>query len=61
MVSKRITTMTVQLVTDACVTVVWAGDTWAYRGALDAAGVPGPCVKLMRGRGSERVRAPFAE
>ena len=36
--SKRIAIMTVHVTSESCVTVMWAGDVWAYRGLLRAAG-----------------------
>ena len=42
MVDKRlITTMHVIPVSDVAVTLVWYGNIWAYRGALNLAGIPG--------------------
>jgi hypothetical protein len=43
-VSKRIAIMIVQVEDDSHVNIIWAGNTWAYRGALDAAGKPGPHI-----------------
>ena len=38
-VSKRLARMIVQVENDTCITVVWTGDIWEYRGALFEAGV----------------------
>ena len=43
-VSRRIVIMIVQVEDDNHINIIWAGNTWAYRGALDAAGIPGPHV-----------------
>lgn len=45
--SKRIAIMIVQVEDDSHVNIIWAGNHWAYRGALDAAGIPGPPMRLM--------------
>jgi hypothetical protein len=36
--SKRIAIMTVHITSESCVTVMWAGDVWVYRGLLREAG-----------------------
>ena len=36
--SNRLAIMTVRITSDSCVTVMWAGDVWVYRGLLRAAG-----------------------
>ena len=38
-VSKRLTIMIIQIESESCVSVIWTGDVWAYRGALLTAGV----------------------
>ena len=36
---------------DTCVSVLWSGNTWNYRAALDEAGVPGAKVEDEDGHG----------
>ena len=47
--SKRIAIMTVHITSESCVTVMWAGDVWVYRGLLRAAGAASlpVCVKRL--------------
>ena len=37
-ISKRLAIMTVHVTSESCVSVLWAGDVWVYRGLLRAAG-----------------------
>ena len=37
-VCKRLAIMTVHVTSESCVTVIWAGDVWVYRGLLRTAG-----------------------
>lgn len=52
MVGKKIVVMHVQPESETCASVLWSGNTWNYRSALDEAGVRGAYVDEENGENS---------
>ena len=58
-VSKKIVVMHLQPETETCLSVLWSGNTWNYRSALDEAGVKGAYVDEEEGDGENSGKRKY--
>ena len=58
-VSKKIVVMHLQPETETCLSVLWSGNTWNYRSALDEAGVKGAYIDEEEGDGENSGKRKY--
>ena len=57
--SKKIVMMHLQPESETCVSIIWSGNTWNYRNALDEARVPGARFEDDDGEGRDKSSSKY--